>query len=69
MSTRENLVKRLSGFSASSLVNLATSVGVLSDIRQQYLEKKSCEEQSNKEIQKEKENKKQNVEEKQKETK
>ncbi|GAB1869162.1 Monocarboxylate transporter 9 [Camponotus japonicus] len=69
VSMRESLAKRVSALSASSLVNLATSVGALSDIRQQYLEKKNCEEQTNKEIQEQKENEKQDVEEKQKEMK
>lgn len=66
---RENLTKRISALSASSLVNLATSVGTLSDIRQQYLEKRSWEEQTSKEIQEKKENEKQNAEEKQEEKK
>ncbi|XP_050446345.1 monocarboxylate transporter 9 [Cataglyphis hispanica] len=69
VSMRESLAKRISALSASSLVNLATSVGALSDIRQQYLEKRSWEEQTNKEIQEEKENAKQNAEEKQEEKK
>lgn len=64
---RESLAKRISALSASSLVNLATSVGALSDIRQQYLEKRNWEKQTNKEIQEEKE--KQNAEEKQEEKK
>lgn len=54
----------MSALSASSLVNVA-SVGALSDICQQYLEKKDWEEQTNKEIQEEKENEKQDTEEKQ----
>lgn len=66
---RESLAKRISALSASSLVNLATSAGALSDIRQQYLEKRSWEEQTNKEIQEEKENEKENAEEKQEEKK
>ncbi|XP_070151478.1 monocarboxylate transporter 9 isoform X2 [Polyergus mexicanus] len=69
VSMRESLAKRISALSASSLVNLATSVGTLSDIRQQYLEKRSWEEQTNKEIQEKKENEKQNAEEKQEEKK
>lgn len=67
---RENLARRMSGLSASSLANLTTSVGALSDVRQQYLEKRSWEEQiNNKEIQEEKQNEKQNTEEDQKEKK
>ncbi|KAM0731975.1 Monocarboxylate transporter 9 [Formica fusca] len=69
VSMRENLTKRISALSASSLVNLATSVGTLSDIHQQYLEKRSWEEQTSKEIQEKKENEKQNAEEKQEEKK
>ncbi|EFN67211.1 Monocarboxylate transporter 9 [Camponotus floridanus] len=69
VSMRESLARRVSALSASSLVNVATSVGALSDIRQQYLEKKNCEEQTNKEIQEQKENDKQDIEEKQKEMK
>lgn len=66
VSMRESLARRMSALSASSLVNLATSVGVLN---QQYLEKRSGEEKANKEIQGEKENEKQNAEEKQEEIK
>ncbi|KAL6440488.1 hypothetical protein ACFW04_003187 [Cataglyphis niger] len=69
VSVRESLAKRISALSASSLVNLATSVGALSDIRQQYLEKRNWEEQTNKEIQEEKENEKQKAEERQEEKK
>lgn len=63
---RESLARPFSALSASSLVNLATNVSVLG---QQYLEKRSWEEQTNKEIQEEKENEKQNAEEKQEEIK
>ncbi|CAL1675699.1 unnamed protein product [Lasius platythorax] len=66
VSMRESLARPFSALSASSLVNLATSVSVLG---QQYLEKRSWEEQTNKEIQEEKENEKQNAEEKQEEIK
>lgn len=66
---RESLARRMSALSASSLVNVATSVGALGDIRQQYLEKKSWEEQTNKEIQEEKTSEKQNSEKKQEEMK
>ncbi|XP_011258036.2 monocarboxylate transporter 9 isoform X1 [Camponotus floridanus] len=66
VSMRESLARRVSDPSASSLVNVTISVGALSDIRQQYLEKKSWEEQMNKEIQEQKEHEKQDIEEKQK---
>lgn len=62
---RENLARRISALSASSLANLATSVGALSDIR--HLEKKSREKQMDKEIQKNTEENR-DIEEKQEET-
>ncbi|XP_029173659.1 monocarboxylate transporter 9-like [Nylanderia fulva] len=69
VSMRENLTRRMSALSASSVVNLATSVGALGDIRQQYLEKRNSKDQTNKEILKERENEKENAEEKQEESK
>ncbi|XP_072753491.1 monocarboxylate transporter 9 [Anoplolepis gracilipes] len=66
VSMRENLVKRMSNtLSASSLVNLATSIGALSDISQQFPEKKNSKQQTNKKIQ-EKEKETQKTKEKQK---
>ncbi|XP_029173666.1 uncharacterized protein LOC114942457 [Nylanderia fulva] len=65
----ENLTSGMSTLSASSVANLATSVGALGDIRQQYLEEQILEDQTNEETLKEKENEKENAEEKQKESK
>lgn len=45
LSMRENLVRRLSFLSASSLVNVANSASTLGDVRQS-LEKKSREKQT-----------------------
>ncbi|XP_029173610.1 uncharacterized protein LOC114942420 [Nylanderia fulva] len=58
VSMRENLTRRMSTLSASSVANLATSVGALSDIRQQYLKEQILEDQTNKETLKERENEK-----------
>lgn len=66
-SIRENLTRRVSALSASSLVNLATSIGAANDIRQHQLEKQSKERQVDKESQRKEEKQKENAKIKQKE--
>lgn len=59
-SIKESLTRRMSALSASSLANLATGVGALSDIRHIH-EKKSKERQTDQEIQEEQEKQEQDV--------
>jgi len=65
---RESLTRRTSALSANSLVNLATGLGALSDIRQLH-EKKTKEWQTDKEIREKEEEQKQDAEVQQEEEK